>query len=56
MLGLCFEGKTDSRNLLLEYTSVLKPLSKSFPSVGLFELFFDVLKQQILHRVNSTQL
>ena len=56
MFGSVFSNKKDSRNLLLEYTNVFKPMLKSFPSVGLFELFFDTLHQNITHKHISLQL
>ena len=56
MFGFFFDNKADSRNLLLEYTNVFKPMLRAFPSVGLFELFFDTLHQNITHKAVSLQL
>lgn len=56
MVGVFFSFKNDTRNLLLEYTNVFKPLLKNFPSFGYFELFFDTLKQHMIHKNTSLQL
>ena len=41
MHGLCFEGKKDLRNLMLQYGDSSAPFRKSYPSVGLKEVFYD---------------
>lgn len=53
--GIFFSNKVDSRNLLLEYTNIFKPLLKLYPTVGFFEIFFDIIRQHILHRDVSLQ-
>ena len=55
MHDLWFENKTDSRNLLMEYMAILKPMLRSFPSYGLYELFYDTLRGVIIHRKISLQ-
>ena len=40
LLGFFFENKSDSRNLLLEYSNSFRPLSRAFPVAGLFEIFY----------------
>ena len=56
MVGAAFLFKKDNRNLLLEYTNVFKPLLRKFPSFGYYELFFDTLKQHLVHKNTSLQL
>jgi NADH:ubiquinone oxidoreductase subunit C len=56
LLGVNFEFKYDSRNLLLEYTNVLKPLSRFFPSVGFFEFFFNCLLSRLVSYYPSLQV
>ena len=56
MVGFYFKYKNDSRNLLLEYTNIFKPLLRFFPVCGFFELFFNSITQTILHRLNTPQL
>lgn len=56
LLGVNFEFKFDSRNLLLEYTNVLKPLLKFFPSIGFFEFFFNCLLSRLVSYYPSVQV
>ena len=56
LLGIAFFCKYDTRNLLLEFTNIFKPLLKSYPSIGFFELFFDMLRQIFKHFRISIQL
>ena len=55
MLGYRFYYKKDSRNLLLEYTNVFKPMLKFFPVIGFFELFFSMIAQTIIHKAPTIQ-
>nr|QTT61067.1 NADH dehydrogenase subunit 9 [Euplotes vannus] len=41
MVGVVFSGKGDDRNLLLEYANVYRPLVRTFPSFGLFEVIYN---------------
>ena len=41
MHGICFEGKKDLRNLMLQYGDSSAPFRKSYPSIGLKETFYD---------------
>lgn len=56
MVGVFFEHKEDTRNLLLEYMNVFRPLLKLFPVCGVLELFFDTIAQTIHHREQTVQL
>lgn len=42
MHGVVFFQKMDTRNLLLEYFSILTPLKKHFPVYGLYELYYNI--------------
>jgi len=39
--GIFFSGKKDLRNLMLQYGDTSAPMQKSFPSIGLREIFYD---------------
>lgn len=41
MLGATFASKGDDRNLLLEYVNVYRPLIRTFPSFGFFEIVYN---------------
>lgn len=43
MSGVSFLHKFDTRNLLLEYFSIFKPLKKQFPSYGLTEIYYNLI-------------
>lgn len=43
MSGVSFIYKFDTRNLLLEYFSIFKPLKKQFPSYGLTEIYYNLI-------------
>ena len=45
--GMIFNGKKDLRNLMLQYGDTSAPFQKSFPSVGLKEMFYDPIKDTI---------
>lgn len=49
MLGLIFISKNDTRNLLLQYFDISKPLLKSVTSLGDFELFFNAINNSIIN-------
>jgi len=42
MSGISFYSKNDSRNLLMIYGYFIYPLMKSNPSIGFFEVFYDL--------------
>ena len=54
--GLTFTGKKDLRNLMLQYGDSSHPFKKSFPSIGLKEMFYDPIKDTIIQNPLSVQL
>ena len=54
--GVSFSGKKDLRNLMLQYGDSSAPFQKSFPSVGLREMFYDPLKDTIIQNAVTVQL
>ena len=56
LFGTQYYYKNDTRNLLTEYFSTLKPMLRRFPSVGLFELFYDTVRNTLIHTYTSLQL
>ena len=56
MHGGAFIGKKDIRNLMLQYGDSSSPLQKSFPSVGLREMFYDPLKDVVIQNPVSMQI
>lgn len=54
--GISFSGKKDLRNLMLQYGDSSSPFQKSFPTVGLKEMFYDPLKDTIIQNPVSLQL
>lgn len=43
LYGLIFEGKSDTRNLMLQYGDSFNPFQKFFPSIGIKEMFFNII-------------
>ena len=43
LYGVIFEGKFDTRNLMLQYGDTTNPFLKYFPSVGVREMFYNAL-------------
>ena len=56
MHGLCFEGKKDLRNLMLQYGDSSAPFRKSYPSIGLKEVVFDSVTDTLIQVPVSTQI
>ena len=56
MYGLCFQGKKDLRNLMLQYGDSSTPFRKIYPSVGLTELAYDAVTDTIVHLPVSSQI
>ena len=54
--GLYFEGKKDLRNLMLCYGDSSAPFRKSFPSVGVKEVYYDSFTDQITYVPLSMQI
>ena len=53
--GLFFAGKKDLRNLLLQYGDTSAPMQKSFPSVGVREIFYDSVTDSLIQVPVSLQ-
>jgi NADH:ubiquinone oxidoreductase subunit C len=56
MSGLFFFGKSDTRNLLMMYGDFFFPLYKLFPSIGVFEIFYDVVSDYLYRSFISLQV
>lgn len=56
MYGLCFRGKKDLRNLMLQYGDSSTPFRKIYPSIGLTELMYDTVTDSLVHVPTSTQI
>ena len=56
MYGLCFRGKKDLRNLMLQYGDASTPFRKVYPSIGLTELVYDTVTDTLVHVPTSTQI
>jgi len=53
MSGIPFYSKNDSRNLLMVYGYFMYPLMKSNPSIGFFEVFYDLKNNALKNHLNS---
>lgn len=53
--GIFFSGKKDVRNLMLPYGDTSAPMKKSFPSVGLREIFYDSITDTLIQNPVSIQ-
>lgn len=53
--GIFFSGKKDVRNLMLPYGDTSAPFKKSFPSIGLREVFYDSVTDLIVQSPVSIQ-
>jgi len=56
MHGICFEGKKDLRNLMLQYGDASAPFRKSYPSVGVKEIFYDSVTDTLVQIPVSLQI
>ena len=54
--GIVIKDKKDLRNLMLQYGDSSAPFQKSFPSIGLKEMFYNPLKDTIIQNPVSLQL
>lgn len=54
--GVSFLGKKDLRNLMLQYGDTTTPFKKSFPTVGLKEMFYNPIKDTIIQSPVSLQI
>jgi NADH:ubiquinone oxidoreductase subunit C len=53
--GIFFIGKKDLRNLMLQYGDTSAPMQKSFPSIGIREIFYDSLSDLLIQNPVSIQ-
>jgi len=53
--GVFFYGKKDVRNLMLQYGDTSAPFKKSYPSVGLREIFYDSVSDLLIQNQTSIQ-
>jgi len=53
--GIFFNNKKDLRNLMLTYGDVSAPMRKSFPSIGIKELFYDTTTDLLINNKISIQ-
>ena len=56
MHSIAFGGKKDLRNLLLQYGDASAPFQKSHPSIGVKEVFYDSVTDNIIQVPVSTQI
>ncbi len=56
MHGVCFEGKKDLRNLMLQYGDASAPFRKSYPSIGVKEVVFDSVTDTLVQVPVSIQI
>lgn len=53
--GIFFSGKKDLRNLMLPYGDTSAPMKKSFPSIGVKEIFYDSVSDLLIQNPVSVQ-
>lgn len=53
--GIFFLGKKDLRNLMLPYGDTSAPMRKSFPSIGIKEIFYDSVTDLLIQNPVSLQ-
>lgn len=51
-----FTSKKDLRNLMLQYGDSSAPFQKSFPTIGLKEMYYEPLKDELVQNSVSIQL
>jgi NADH:ubiquinone oxidoreductase subunit C len=54
--GVLFLGKKDLRNLMLQYGDNTTPFQKSFPSIGLKEMYYNPIKDTIIQNPITIQI
>jgi hypothetical protein len=52
LFGINFNGKKDVRNLMLQYGDSSDPFKKLFPTIGLKEMVYDIIRD-LLVQLNS---
>jgi NADH:ubiquinone oxidoreductase subunit C len=53
--GIFFTGKKDLRNLMLQYGDTSAPLQKSFPSIGIREIYYDATTDLLIQNPVTIQ-
>jgi NADH-quinone oxidoreductase subunit C len=54
--GVNFAGKKDLRNLMLQYGDSSLPFQKSFPTIGLKEMYYEPVKDTLIQSPVTVQL
>lgn len=54
--GIVIKDKKDLRNLMLQYGDSSAPFQKSFPSIGLKEMYYNPIKDTIIQNPVSVQI
>ena len=54
--GVNFAGKKDLRNLMLQYGDSSLPFQKSFPTIGLKEMYYEPIKDTLIQSPVTVQL
>lgn len=54
--GVIIRDKKDLRNLMLQYGDSSAPFQKSFPTIGLIEMFYNPIKDTLVQKPTSLQL
>lgn len=54
--GVSFSGKKDLRNLMLQYGDSSSPFQKSFPTIGLKEMYYNPIKDTIIQNPVTLQI
>jgi NADH:ubiquinone oxidoreductase subunit C len=54
--GIETKEKKDLRNLMLQYGDSSSPFQKSFPSIGLKEMYYNPVKDTIVQNKLSVQI
>lgn len=56
LCGVTFLGKKDLRNLMLQYGDSSSPFQKSFPAIGLKEMFYSSVRDVIVQSPVTLQV
>lgn len=53
--GIFFAGKKDLRNLMLQYGDTSAPMQKSYPTIGVREIFYDSVSDLLIQNPVTIQ-
>nr|QCU82609.1 NADH dehydrogenase subunit 9 [Pseudourostyla cristata] len=53
--GVVFSNKKDTRNLMLQYGDASTPLIKTFPSIGIREIYYDSVTDSLIQTTPTIQ-